>query len=178
MAGHHHGHHHSGHGHGPIDFGRAFAIGIALNIGFVLIEATAGVLTDSMALLADAGHNFSDVVSLALAWVGAGLAKRPPSRRFTWGYHGASILASIIGVFQVRATDKDRTAMAPINRGFLTAGLLTVVGTLAVALLYVGNENGNEGWKVFGAVVAVLLFQNQNRSRRLFGRDGFARGYP
>jgi K(+)-stimulated pyrophosphate-energized sodium pump len=67
------------------------------------------------------------------------------------------VLASIIGVFQVRATARDRTAMAPINRGFLTAGLLTVAGTLAVALLYVGNENGNEGWKVFGAVVAGLV---------------------
>jgi K(+)-stimulated pyrophosphate-energized sodium pump len=67
------------------------------------------------------------------------------------------VLASIIGVFQVRATAKDRSAMAPINRGFLTAGLITVAGTLAVALLYVGNENGNEGWKVFGAVVAGLI---------------------
>jgi K(+)-stimulated pyrophosphate-energized sodium pump len=67
------------------------------------------------------------------------------------------VLASIVGVFQVRATAKDRTAMAPINRGFLTAGLLTVAGTLAVALLYIGNENGNEGWKVFGAVVAGLV---------------------
>ncbi|HEU4914979.1 MAG TPA: sodium-translocating pyrophosphatase [Acidimicrobiia bacterium] len=67
------------------------------------------------------------------------------------------VLASIVGVFQVRATPKDKSAMAPINRGFLTAGLLTVAGTLAVALLYVGNENGNEGWKVFGAVVAGLV---------------------
>jgi K(+)-stimulated pyrophosphate-energized sodium pump len=57
----------------------------------------------------------------------------------------------------VRATPKDKTAMAPINRGFLTAGLLTVAGTLAVALAYIGNENGNEGWKVFGAVVAGLI---------------------
>ncbi|HSO48921.1 MAG TPA: sodium-translocating pyrophosphatase, partial [Acidimicrobiia bacterium] len=67
------------------------------------------------------------------------------------------VLASIAGVFQVRATPKDRSALAPINRGFLTAGLLTVAGTLAVALLYVGNENGNEGWKVFGAVVTGLV---------------------
>ncbi len=67
------------------------------------------------------------------------------------------VLASIVGVFQVRATPKDKSAMAPINRGFLTAGLLTVAGTLAVALLYIGNENGNEGWKVFGAVVAGLI---------------------
>jgi len=67
------------------------------------------------------------------------------------------VLASIVGVFQVRATPKDKSALAPINRGFLTAGLLTVFGTLAVALLYIGNENGNEGWKVFGAVVAGLI---------------------
>jgi K(+)-stimulated pyrophosphate-energized sodium pump len=74
------------------------------------------------------------------------------------------VLASIVGVFMVRATDKDRTAMAPINRGFLTAGILTVVGTLAVALGYVGNDEGtgpnalsNPGWRVFGAVVTGLV---------------------
>jgi K(+)-stimulated pyrophosphate-energized sodium pump len=67
------------------------------------------------------------------------------------------VVASIAGVFMVRATPKDRTAMAPINRGFLTAGLLTIVGTFLVAMFYVGNENGNEGWKVFAAVVAGLI---------------------
>ncbi len=67
------------------------------------------------------------------------------------------VLASIVGVYAVRATPQDRSAMAPINRGFLTAGLLTIVGTGAVALLYVGNDNGNEGWKVFAAVVAGLV---------------------
>ena len=67
------------------------------------------------------------------------------------------VLASIAGVFAVRATDRDRTAMAPINRGFLTAGILTVIGTLGVALFYVGNDNGGEGWKVFAAVVAGLI---------------------
>jgi K(+)-stimulated pyrophosphate-energized sodium pump len=67
------------------------------------------------------------------------------------------VLASIVGVFAVRATDKDTSALAPINRGFLTAGLLTVVGTLAVSLTYVGNDHANEGWKVFGAVVGGLV---------------------
>jgi len=67
------------------------------------------------------------------------------------------VLASIAGVFMVRATPKDRTAMAPINRGFLTAGVLTVIGTFFVAMFYVGNENGNEGWKVFAAVVVGLV---------------------
>jgi K(+)-stimulated pyrophosphate-energized sodium pump len=67
------------------------------------------------------------------------------------------VLASIVGVFMVRATDKDKSAMAPINRGFLTAGVLTVLGTGVVALTYVGNDHGNEGWKVFGAVVIGLV---------------------
>ncbi|OFW67455.1 MAG: sodium-translocating pyrophosphatase [Actinobacteria bacterium RBG_16_68_21] len=67
------------------------------------------------------------------------------------------VLASIAGVFQVRATAHDRTAMAPINRGFFTAGVLTVIGTAAVALFYVGNDHGNEGWRVLGAVVGGLV---------------------
>jgi K(+)-stimulated pyrophosphate-energized sodium pump len=68
------------------------------------------------------------------------------------------VLASIVGVFMVRATDKDKSAMAPINRGFLTAGLLTVVGTAFVALTYVGNDdNNNAGWRMLGAVVIGLI---------------------
>ena len=67
------------------------------------------------------------------------------------------VLSSIVGVFAVRATDKDKSAMAPINRGFLTAGLLTVVTTFFVAMFYVGNKHHNEGWKVFGAVTAGLI---------------------
>ncbi|WNO53209.1 cation diffusion facilitator family transporter [Stakelama saccharophila] len=90
----HAGHHH-GHSHAPADFGRAFAIGIALNVGFVAIEGAAGFLTDSMALLADAGHNLSDVLGLLIAWGGAELAKRPPSKRFTYGLRGSSILAAL-----------------------------------------------------------------------------------
>ncbi len=72
------------------------------------------------------------------------------------------VLASIVGVFAVRATDRDKSAMAPINRGFITAGVLTVIGTFLVAILYVGNkgEDGqttNAGWKVFAAVVVGLV---------------------
>jgi K(+)-stimulated pyrophosphate-energized sodium pump len=67
------------------------------------------------------------------------------------------VLASIVGVLMVRATSRDKTAMAPINRGFLTAGVLTVIGTFLVAMLYVGNDHNNEGWRVFGAVVVGLL---------------------
>ncbi|HLF42299.1 MAG TPA: sodium-translocating pyrophosphatase [Acidimicrobiia bacterium] len=67
------------------------------------------------------------------------------------------VLASIVGVFRVRATETDTSALAPINRGFLTAGILTVLGTAAVALFYVGNDNGGEGWRILGAVVAGLV---------------------
>src|ERR687896_2476875 len=70
------------------------------------------------------------------------------------------VLASIAGVYMVRATDRDKSAMAPINRGFLTAGILTVIGTGAVAFTYVGDkspEGGHEGFKVFWAVVVGLV---------------------
>jgi len=100
MAGahHHHDHDHGHHHHhhvSPADFGRAFAIGTALNLGFVGIEGIAGFLSDSVALLADAGHNLSDVLGLLIAWAGAELAKRPPSKRFTYGLRGSSILAAL-----------------------------------------------------------------------------------
>jgi K(+)-stimulated pyrophosphate-energized sodium pump len=67
------------------------------------------------------------------------------------------VLASICGVFAVRATDRDKSAMAPINRGFITAGLLTIVGTAVVAFAYVGNDKFDAGWKCFGAVITGLV---------------------
>lgn len=91
-AGHSHG---SGHSHAPKDFGRAFAIGVVLNLGFVAIEAIFGILANSTALLADAGHNLSDVIGLLIAWGATILAKRPPTERFTYGLRGTSILAAL-----------------------------------------------------------------------------------
>jgi K(+)-stimulated pyrophosphate-energized sodium pump len=76
---------------------------------------------------------------------------------FPLAARAVGVLASIVGVFAVRATDEDKTAMAPINRGFLVASILTIVGTAAVAFGYVGNHHDNEGWKVFGAVVIGLV---------------------
>ncbi len=89
-----HGHDHE-HGRGPRDFGRAFAIGTALNLGFVAIEAFYGYVAGSMALIADAGHNLSDVLGLILAWSASALTKRPPSPRYTYGYRSTSILAAL-----------------------------------------------------------------------------------
>lgn len=94
----HEGHAHAhgaGHSHAPASFGKAFAIGIALNTGFVLVEAIYGVAANSMALLADAGHNLSDVLGLVVAWVAAVLVKRKPTARFTYGLRGSSILAAL-----------------------------------------------------------------------------------
>ncbi|MCP4618072.1 MAG: cation transporter [Bradyrhizobium sp.] len=91
-----HSHDHgSGHSHAPADFGKAFAIGIALNTGFVVVEAAFGFLSNSTALLADAGHNLSDVLGLLVAWGAASLARRAPAGRFTYGLRGSSILAAL-----------------------------------------------------------------------------------
>lgn len=90
----HHGHSH-GHHHAPADFGRAFAIGIVLNTAFVAVEAAAGLIYGSMALVADAGHNLSDVLALALAWGASVAARRPASGRFTYGYKSSTILAAL-----------------------------------------------------------------------------------
>lgn len=75
--------------------GRAFAIGIGLNTAFVLVEAGFGLWSGSMALVADAGHNLSDVASLAIAWGASIAARRPANARFTYGYKAGSILAAL-----------------------------------------------------------------------------------
>lgn len=87
MSGNHH--------HGPQDFSRAFAIGIGLNTMYVIVEAAVGLSIGSLGLVADAGHNASDVLSLILAWAGARLARRPPTARFTYGLSRSPILASL-----------------------------------------------------------------------------------
>jgi cobalt-zinc-cadmium efflux system protein len=87
------GHHH----HHPVSrFGRAFAIGIVLNLGFVAIEGAYGFFSNSLALLSDAGHNLSDVLGLFLAWFATWLARRRPSAQFTYGLRSSSILAAVI----------------------------------------------------------------------------------
>jgi cobalt-zinc-cadmium efflux system protein len=102
-AGHDHDHHdHAGHTHGPgghvhapANFGTAFAIGICLNSAFVVVEAIYGFASGSMALVADAGHNLSDVLGLVAAWTAAVLSQRAPTPRFTYGLKGSSILAAL-----------------------------------------------------------------------------------
>ncbi|MDD5478082.1 cation diffusion facilitator family transporter [Rhodoferax sp.] len=93
---HDHGHSHGGHAHShaPANFNRAFAVGIALNTGFVAIEAFYGWQINSLALLADAGHNLSDVAGLVLAWAGSLAVGLKPDARHTYGFKRATILAA------------------------------------------------------------------------------------
>lgn len=95
MHQHNHGHDHS-HAHTTDATGKAFVWGIALNLGYVVVEATMGLLHHSMALVADAGHNLGDVAGLILSWLAFRLARIKPSGTFTYGYKKTTILAALI----------------------------------------------------------------------------------
>ncbi len=105
-GGHDHGHGHShgfghAHHHAPANFGRAFALAIGLNTAFVAIEFTYGVLANSTALMADAGHNLSDVLALALSWAASVLVRSAPSERYTYGLRSSSILAALFNALML-----------------------------------------------------------------------------
>lgn len=96
--GHEHGHGHThghGHDHARKDYGRAFVVGIALNVVFVAVEAAYGVASGSVALIADAAHNLTDVLGLAVAWAAFLLARKKPSRRHTYGLRKTTVLAAL-----------------------------------------------------------------------------------
>lgn len=146
-AGHHHGHDHghdhghahgAGHSHAPADFGRAFAIGVSLNIAFVIVEAGAGWFADSIALIADAGHNLSDVLGLLMAWAAVALSKRAPSARYTYGLRGSSILAALFNaIFLLIACGA--IALGAIQRFFHPAPVETGIMMLVAAVGIVIN---------------------------------------
>lgn len=134
MAGHAHHHHHHDHHNGE-DFTRAFALGIALNVAIVLVELIYGFLANSMSLVADGGHNLSDVLGLVVGWAGAVMAKRSPSPRFTYGLKKASILAALVnGLFLLVAVGA--IAAEAINRllrpSVAQAGTMIWVAALAI----------------------------------------------
>lgn len=93
----HHAHAHAGagHSHAPASFGRAFAVGTVLNLGFVVVEAAFGFIGNSMALLADAGHNLGDGLGLVMAWGAYVLSQRKPNANYTFGLGKSSILAAL-----------------------------------------------------------------------------------
>jgi cobalt-zinc-cadmium efflux system protein len=91
-----HDHDHAGHSHGPPSNNAAFAIGVALNLGFVVVETCYGLAAHSLALISDAGHNLSDVFCLLLAWGAMRLTKAAPTSRRTYGWRRSSIFAALI----------------------------------------------------------------------------------
>lgn len=140
-AGHAHGP--GGHVHAPADFGKAFAIGITLNTVFVVVEAVYGYAAGSMALVADAGHNLSDVLGLIAAWVAAVLTKRAATPRYTYGLKGSSILAALFNaVFLLVAVGA--IAWEAVHRLFnpepVTEITVIVVATIGILI------NGITAW--------------------------------
>lgn len=89
-------HHAQGHHHGPANYDRAFAVGVALNLFFVGAEVFYGFTVNSLALLADAGHNLSDVAGLLMAWAAVWLVKKRASKRRTYGFGRTTIMASLL----------------------------------------------------------------------------------
>ena len=156
--GHHHGHAHGhdhghGHSHAPKDFGRAFAIGVGLNFAFVLAEAGIGFWSGSLALVADAGHNMSDVLSLLAAWGATILAKAPPTERRTYGLRKATVLASLanavlllvaVGVIVSEAihrfTEPAQIATGPV---MIVAAIGVAINTATAMMFMKGHEDLN-----------------------------------
>src|SRR5215210_5861557 len=135
----------NGHAHHHDDFSRAFAIGIALNVAIVAVELTFGLIANSMALISDAGHNLSDVLGLVVGWAGAVMAKRSPSRRFTYGLKKASILAALINALFLLvavgaiAAEAVRRLMHPSPaeaRTMIWVAALAIAVNLLTALLF------------------------------------------
>jgi len=179
-SAHTHSHDHSGHGHAhaPKTFGAAFAIGTALNLALVLVEVAFGVLSNSLALISDGVHNFSDVLGLLLAWGGSWLAKRRPSDSRTYGYRRASILAALgnaallfaaTGAIIIEAIRRFAEAPPVASATVLwVAGTAIVINT-ATAFLFLGGREHDLNIKSaflhmagdaavsLGVVIAALL---------------------
>lgn len=166
MHAHAHHHHHGsgssdchgphdahGHHHAPADFGNAFLIGIGLNIVFVVIEGAAGLIYGSMALVADAGHNLSDVLALVLAWVASIAARRPPSGRFTYGFKSSTILAALgnalllavaIGAILFETLHRMMTPQEPQGMAMMiVAGIGIAINALTAMLFLKGQDDIN-----------------------------------
>lgn len=155
---HHHDHDHHDHGHGhhhnhaPANFGTAFAVGIALNTAYVVAEAIYGFLANSVALIADAGHNLGDVLGLAVAWLAMWLARRAPNDRYTYGLRGSSILAALSNavVLLVVTGGIAWAAILRLLHPATTGGMTVIVVALAgvavnafTALMFASGRNGD-----------------------------------
>ena len=148
----HHDHDGAGHVHAPASFGKAFAIGVSLNTALVVAEAVYGYLGNSTALMADAGHNLSDVFGLLVAWGASVASKRPPSGRFTYGLRGSSILAALANaVFLLVATgaigwESIQRFSSPEPIAGMTVMVVAALGIVvngATALLFASGRKGD-----------------------------------
>jgi len=151
---HAHRHNHGGHGHShaPASFGRAFCIGIALNLAYVGAEAFYGLAAHSLALLADAGHNLGDVLGLVLAWGAAALSRRQPTQRHTYGFRSTSILAALVNAVVLLVVtggivwEAIRRISDPEPSAGLTIIVVAAIGiavNAATALLFMSGGGGD-----------------------------------
>ena len=133
------------HSHSTADFSAAFAIGIALNTAYVLFEVVFGVIGHSLALLADAGHNLSDVLGLLLAWGASAMAKSAPTKRRTYGLRGSSILAALfnaiflllsVGAIVWEALRRFRTPTEVAANTIIWVSLVGIVINTGTALMF------------------------------------------
>ena len=158
MAHRHHHHDHSrahghaGHYHAPDSFGFAFAVGVTLNTLFVVAELVFGYAANSLALISDAVHNFSDVIALLLAWVAGWLARKRPTEQHTYGYRRASILAALVnaGLLLIAVGGIAVEAVKRIEEpAAIAGGTVVVVAALgifvngATALLFMRGRHGD-----------------------------------
>lgn len=145
-------HHEHDHHHAPASYGKAFGIGIALNTIFVIIEAVYGILGNSLALLADAGHNFSDVLGLLIAWVAVLLGKKSPTEKRTYGFRKSSVMAALFnGIFLLAATGAIAWEAihrfnfpAPVTgKTVIIVALIGIVVNGLTALLFLSGRKGD-----------------------------------
>lgn len=145
-------HDHHNHRHEPELFGRAFLIGATLNIGFVGLEALYGWLANSVALLADAGHNLSDVLGLLVAWGASALARRKPSARYTYGLRRATILAALfnaiillmaVGAIGLEAAKRIAEPQPVAGGTVMAVAAVGVVVNTLTALLFARGRKGD-----------------------------------
>jgi cobalt-zinc-cadmium efflux system protein len=151
---HDHAHHLRGHDHGrqPPDFGRAFAIGTALNLGFVVAEIGFGLAANSLALIADGAHNLSDALGLLAAWFATWLGKLPTTGRRTYGYRRASIMAALlnaallIGATAVIIFEAIRRLISPapvVEKTVILVAALGICINVATALLFLRGRDAD-----------------------------------
>lgn len=147
---HHHHHHHSGE-NGMQNYGRLFSIGIGLNIIFVVVEVIYGLIANSSALIADAGHNLSDVLGMAFAWAAAWLATIKPKGKYTYGWRKTTILVSVLnalllfGAMAIIGWDAINKLKNPQPVGGTQVMIVAAIGVIintATALLFMkGQKN-------------------------------------